>query len=139
MDKILFKSFFEKEEWAVKAVYNQYSRLVKHVSFQILNDNDLCDDVVNETFIHLLNKGQIDDRHNFVAYMCQIARNISIDIVNERNKFETLDNDVPANDEKPEVVLTVLKEYLEKGKYGKKLKERQGLAIGFVDGVLIHL
>ena len=117
MDKKLFKSFFKKEEWAVKTVYNQYSRLVKHISFQILNDNDLCNDVVNETFIHLLNKGQIDDRHNFVAYMCQIARNLSIDIVNERNKFETLDNDVPANDEKPEEVLTVLKENLEKDEY----------------------
>ena len=33
----------------------------------------------------------------------------------------------------------ILKGYLEKGKYGKALKERQGLAVGFVDGDLTLL
>ena len=33
----------------------------------------------------------------------------------------------------------LLKDYLEKGKYGKELKGRQGLAIGFVDGDLTLL
>ena len=33
----------------------------------------------------------------------------------------------------------IIKEYLEKGTYRKKLKERQGLAVGFVDGDLILL
>ena len=33
----------------------------------------------------------------------------------------------------------ILKDYLEKGKYGKELKARQGLAIGFVDGDLTLL
>ena len=32
-----------------------------------------------------------------------------------------------------------IKEYIVKGKYGKVLKERQGLAVGFVDGDLILL
>jgi len=33
----------------------------------------------------------------------------------------------------------LLQDYLEKGKYGKVLKERQGLAVGFVDGDLTLL
>ena len=32
------------------------------------------------------------------------------------------------------VTIKMIKDYLENGKYGKALKERQGLAVGFVDG-----
>ena len=37
------------------------------------------------------------------------------------------------------VTVKMIKDYLEKGKYGKALKERQGLAVGFVDGDLTLL
>ena len=37
------------------------------------------------------------------------------------------------------ITIKLLKDYLEKGKYGEKLKELQGLAIGFVDGDLTLL
>lgn len=33
----------------------------------------------------------------------------------------------------------IIKDYIEKGKYGKELKGRQGLAVGFVDGDLTLL
>ena len=36
-------------------------------------------------------------------------------------------------------VIKMLKEYLRKGRYGTVLKERQGLAVGFVDGDLTLL
>ena len=117
MDKKLFKSFFKKEEWAVKKVYDQYSRLIKHISYQIIKDNDLCDDIVNETFIHLLNKGQIDNEKNFVAYMCQIARNLSLDLINDRNKYEPLDKEVAVIEENNGDVLSILKENLEQDEY----------------------
>ena len=64
MEKRLFKKFYQQEDWAVKKVYDKYSRLIKHISFQILHDNDLCDDIVNETFIHLLEKGELETEHN---------------------------------------------------------------------------
>ena len=37
------------------------------------------------------------------------------------------------------MIKKLLKDYLEKGKYGNVLKERQGLAVGFVDGDLTLL
>ena len=37
------------------------------------------------------------------------------------------------------LTIKMIKEYIEKGKYGKALKERQGLAVGFVDGDLTLL
>ena len=37
------------------------------------------------------------------------------------------------------MIKKLLKDYLENGKYGKVLKERQGLAVGFVDGDLTLL
>ena len=56
MANTLFSAFFKRQDWAVREVYSHYSRLVKHVSFEILHDNDLADDIVSETFIHLLEK-----------------------------------------------------------------------------------
>jgi len=118
MNKKLFKSFFRKEEWAVKKVYDDYSRLVKHVSFQILHDNDLCDDIVNETFIHLLNQGHVDDEAHFVSYMCSIAHNLSVNMIKEVNKVEPLNEDtVPSNDEKSDHILDLLEAKLEENEY----------------------
>ena len=58
--------------------------------------------------------------------------------------FSIRDNPLTWYDEKEwQDVLTetkkILKDYLEKGLYGKALKERQGLAVGFVDGDLTLL
>ena len=58
--------------------------------------------------------------------------------------FTTRDNPLTWHDDKVwqdilVVTIKMLKDYLEKGKYGKALKERQGLAIGFVNGNLTLL
>ena len=117
MDKKLFKSFYLRKDWAVKQVYDKYSRLIKHVSYQILNDNDLCDDIVNETFIRLLEKGELESPKTFIAYMCQIARNLSLDMVNERNKYVSLNEEVAVTEENNGDVLSILKENLEEKEY----------------------
>ena len=58
--------------------------------------------------------------------------------------FTTRDKPLTWNDNKEwqDVLMMVkklLKDYLEKGKYGNVLKEQQGLAVGFVDGDLTLL
>ena len=58
--------------------------------------------------------------------------------------FTTRDNPLTWHDDKEwqEVLMEtikMLKDYLEKGKYGRALKERQGLAVGFVNGDLTLL
>lgn len=118
MNKHLFKAFYRKEEWAVKEVYEQYCRLLKHVSYQIVGDNDLADGIVNETFIRVLDKGELEDERTFIAYMCQVAHNLSIDAVKERNRIDSLPEDVAVNDEKnDDDVLTLLKKNLGKDEY----------------------
>ena len=118
MDKKLCNSFFKKEEWAVRKVYFDYARLVKHVSYQILHDNDLCDDIVNETFMHILDQGKIDNPNNFVAYMCQVARNLSLNLIKERNRYEPLNEDVASsNEEKSDNILDLLEDNLEENEY----------------------
>ena len=115
MNRKLFDSFFRKEEWAVKQVYKDYSRLIKHVSFQVLHDNDLCDDVVNETFIHVLKRGYVDGEKNLIPYMCATAHNLSINMVKERNRYESLNEEVTAsNDEKSDNLLELLDQNLRK-------------------------
>ena len=69
MERKLFESFYCREDWAVKEVYDRYARLIKHVSYQILNDNDLSDDIVNETFIRLLEKGELERPEMFVSIL----------------------------------------------------------------------
>ena len=58
--------------------------------------------------------------------------------------FTTRDKPLTWNDNKEwqdvqTVTVKMIKDYLEKGKYGKVLKGRQGLAVGFVDGDLTLL
>ena len=58
--------------------------------------------------------------------------------------FTTRDNPLTWHDDKEwqEVLMEtikILKDYLKKGKYGRALKERQGLAVGFVNGDLTLL
>ena len=77
--------------------------------------------------------------------------------IDRSNTFDTADSDWACDEvfttrDKPLIwnedkewqdVLTasikMLKDYLEEGKYAKELKERQGLAIGFVEGDLTLL
>jgi len=58
--------------------------------------------------------------------------------------FATRDNPLTWHDNKEwqdvlMIITKMLKDYLEKGKSGKELKARQGLAVGFVDGDLTLL
>ncbi len=118
MKRKLFDAFYRKEDWAVKEVYLRYSRLLKHVSYQIVGDNDLSDGVVSDTFIRVLNKGKIDDENTFIAYMCQVARNLSIDIVKERNKYDSLPEDFVGVEEKSDDdILATLRKNLSKEEY----------------------
>lgn len=117
MDRKLFEAFYARDDWAVKQVYDKYSRLIKHVSYQILNDNDLCDDIVNETFIRLLEKGELESPKTFIAYMCQIARNLSLDTINDRNKYVSLNEEVATLEENNNDVLPILKQNLAENEY----------------------
>ena len=118
MANTLFSAFFKRQDWAVREVYSHYSRLVKHVSFEILRDNDLADDVVSETFIHLLEKGKVENEKNFVAYMCAVAKNLSLNMFKDRNKYEALNEDTASSiDEKKDDVLDILKAQLEEDEY----------------------
>ena len=58
--------------------------------------------------------------------------------------FTTRDKPLTWHDDKEwqdvlNVTIKMINDYIEKGKYGKALKERQGLAVGFVDGDLTLL
>lgn len=117
MDKKLFQQFLNKDEWAVKKVFNRYSRLVKHVAFEILQDNDLSDDVVSETFIKLLKTTNVDST-TFVAFMCEIARNSAINLLKERQKLDSLnENDVTSEDTIDTGLLSKLEKGLDKQEY----------------------
>ena len=138
MAKTLYSAFFNKEDWAVKEVYSYYSRFVKHVSFEILHDNDLADDIVSETFINLLEKGKVDNDSNFVAYMCAIAKNLSLNMIKERNRYESLNEDIAmSTDEKKDDILDILKGKLEEDEYNI-LVMRAVLEYPFNDIALVY-
>lgn len=117
MDNKLVRSFFNKEDWAVKRLYEQYSRLVKHIAYDILHDNSLGDDVVNETFIHLLNRGHLENSNTFLAYMCETAKNISLNILKERNRYEYLNQEVAVQEEISNNLLDILRNNLDEVDY----------------------
>ena len=117
MNGKLLKAFFRKEEWAVRVVYDRYSRLLKHIAYEILRDNDLGDDVVNESFVRVLERGEIDGEKNFLAYLCRTAQNLALDMLRKEERVVHLEEEPAASIEKHDDTLSILRANLDKEEF----------------------
>lgn len=107
--RVITKKQIEKlkngSQAAFKEVYDSTYRLVKHITFSYVKDNELADDLVVDTYAKLwLNKERLDSiNSNFIYYITQIAKNLSINFL-KNNNFEDITNtdeylfDVQANE-----------------------------------------
>lgn len=76
------------DETAFKKVYFTYYRLIKHISYYYVANNEVADELVSDVFSALWkSKDLIDeDNKNFVYYLSQIAHNICINFVKKNKK-----------------------------------------------------
>lgn len=109
----------EKDESAFDYVYDKYNKLVYYIAYEILNDSQASEDVLQETFIKLMdNIDSYEDQGNFKQYLCKIAKNIAINEYQRRkakNLIYDIPEDIAINDDHQsfELIIT-LDKYLEK-------------------------
>lgn len=77
-DEKIIGLFFERSEQAVKELSAKYGKLIFHISHHILNDNEDARECENDTYLGVWNTVPPKKPNPFAAYVCKIARNISL-------------------------------------------------------------
>lgn len=82
---------FETENDKIKFeyIYEKYKKLLLHKSYLILNDYSLAEDATSEAYMRIyknLNKIEYVDSSKTVSFLVTIVRNVSISMLNIKNK-----------------------------------------------------
>lgn len=77
-DTKIIELYFERDEQAIKETEQKYGRLCHSISYNILQNAEDSEECVNDTFSALWNAIPPTKPDNFMAFVCKIARNISL-------------------------------------------------------------
>ncbi len=77
-DKQIIELFFERNENAIRQTEIKYGRLCRGIASNILNDAGDAEECVNDTYLAVWNKIPPERPSNFTAFICKIARNLSL-------------------------------------------------------------
>ena len=77
-DQLIIELFMERSEDAIEELSNQYGRLLKNLSYQILRNEQDAEECVNDTYLAVWNRIPPERPDPLSSYICRIARNISI-------------------------------------------------------------
>lgn len=107
----LIRGLQHREKVAVEALYDNYSASLYGVIFRIVNDTELAEDILQETFVKIWQSftSYSPDKGRLFTWMVNIARNLSIDKVRSKdfrnqNKNQELENTVNLIDEQNNTV-----------------------------------
>lgn len=85
----------ESDRQKLEAIYYKYSRLMKHIAFDILGNADAADDAVGDAFLKLIRYiDKLDDieSHKTKAFVVMTVKSVSVDIIRKRK--ESLIDDI---------------------------------------------
>ena len=72
------------DQQAFEELYEKYFRLVKHVIYQIINNDMISEDLTQETFLRMYESiSSFENNISFSAWLCTIGRNLAL---NEKKK-----------------------------------------------------
>ncbi|MBO4429040.1 MAG: sigma-70 family RNA polymerase sigma factor [Clostridia bacterium] len=95
-DKALAKIAQGKHE-ALPVIHKYLERQIFAVAYSVLHDFSLCDDVVQETYVKIIEKASsYRPGTSAKAWILTVARNIALDMAKHR-KFETPDENLEIN------------------------------------------
>ena len=77
-DLHIIKLFFERNELAIRETEKKYGSLCHHIAYHILHNNEDAEECVNDTYIGLWNTIPPTKPKNLMAFVCRIARNLSL-------------------------------------------------------------
>lgn len=101
----------QREKIAVEALYDMYSSSLFGVIVRIVNDNDLAEDILQDTFVKIWNSfsSYSTEKGRLFTWMVNIARNLAIDKIRSKDfknqgKNQELENNVTFIDEQRNTV-----------------------------------
>lgn len=88
-DVKLVKELQMGKEEAFNALYEKYSRLIFHIVFSMLESRDDANDVVQDTFMVIIEKiATFNPKNNFKSWIIRIAKNKAIDFLRQKNRID---------------------------------------------------
>ena len=77
-DEKIIELYFNRDEQSIRETEKKYGKLCYHISYNILNDHDDSTECVNDTYMGVWNAIPPEKPDNFKAFICKIARNLSL-------------------------------------------------------------
>lgn len=77
-DLQIVELYFERDETAIEETANKYGGLCFSVANNILTSREDSEECVNDTYLAVWNKIPPTRPNNFMAFICRIARNLSL-------------------------------------------------------------
>lgn len=77
-DLKIIELYFKRSEEAIKETEVKYGRLCHSIAYNILSNDEDSKECVNDTYISLWNAIPPTKPQNFMAFICKIARNLSL-------------------------------------------------------------
>lgn len=100
-----------REKVGIEALYDMYSASLYGVILRIVNETNLAEDILQETFVKIWNSfsSYSTDKGRLFTWMVNIARNLSIDKIRSKdfrnqNKNQDIENTVNSIDEQKNTV-----------------------------------
>lgn len=77
-DQQIIALYFERNEQAIAETAAKYGRLCHGIAYNILNNHEDCEECVNDTYIGVWNAIPPTRPNNLMAFVCRVARNLSL-------------------------------------------------------------
>ena len=92
-DSRLIKLCKRGSEKAFDEIYYSYYRLVFYQAYQVLNNKEDAEDVMQNTFLKFMNGiNEVDENSNLKQYLSTIAKNLAIDGYRRKKRQENVDD-----------------------------------------------
>lgn len=77
-DTEIIELYFARSENAIRQTQFKYADLCFRIAVNVLGNNEDAEECVNDTYLSVWNRIPPDMPENFKAYICKIARNLSL-------------------------------------------------------------
>lgn len=77
-DERIIELYFNKDEQAIRETELKYGKICYRISYNILDNDDDSKECVNDTYMGVWNAIPPARPDNFMAFLCRIARNLSL-------------------------------------------------------------
>ena len=77
-DDRIVRLFWERDEQAIEETAAKYGALCHRIAYNVLSDRQDAEECVSDTYVGLWNAIPPATPHNFKAFVCKVARNVSL-------------------------------------------------------------